>query len=181
MTRVPMTGKPISLPRHVRALAALLCGALLLSACSGWQLRGDLHAPRFEALSLQGGSARLHYSLERQLAKVGVPLHTEARYVVHISDERLQDRTAAVDSQGREAERELTYEITWQLVDSKTGAVLNPPRHIMSMRSFAYYPDNVTASSDEQNLVETDLFDDVTYRLINQLADASRKIQPQDL
>lgn len=176
-----MTRKPISLPRHIRTLAILLCGALLLSACSGWQLRGDLHSPRFEALTLQGGSARLHYTLERQLGTLGVPLHAEARYVVHITDERLQDRTAAVDSQGREAERELTYEITWQLIDSKTGAVLNPPRHIMSMRSFAYYPDNVTASSDEQTQVETELFDDVSYRLINQLADASRKIQPQDL
>lgn len=157
-----------------------LCFAAVLSGCSGWQLRGNTHTPLFQSLSLHNASARLRYTLEDQLDKTGVPLYAEARYIVNIIDERLSHRTAAVDQRGRAAERELTYEIIWQLVDRKTGAILNPPRHIMAIRSFAYSPDNVTATSDEENLVEADIYDDVVYRLVNQLADASRKIQPQD-
>lgn len=171
----------MEVPRQFRILALLLCSTLLLSACSGWHLRGELHQPRFHALSVQGASARLFYTLENQLGRVGVPLHAHARYGIKIISEHLQRRTAAVDARGREAERELTYEVVWQLVDRTTGAILNPPRHIMAIRSFAYYPNNVTASSDEQNLVERDLYNDVVYRLIGQLADASRKIQPKDL
>lgn len=154
--------------------------AALLSGCSGWQLRGNTHTPLFEDLSLHNASARLQYTMEDQLDKVGVPLRAQARYIVNIVDEHWSRRTAAVDQRGRAAERELTYEVVWQLVDRNTGAILNPPRHIMAMRSFAYSPDNVTATSDEENLVETDLYEDVVYRLVNQLADASRKIQAGD-
>ena len=156
-------------------LSALLL-VLTLAGCSGWHLRGDVHKPLFTDLSLQHGSARLRYTLEAQLGEQGVPLRSQSRYIVRIVQEHWNKRTAAVDQLGREAERELTYEIVWQLVDRKTGAPLNPPRHIMSVRSFAYYPDNVTASSDEENMVETDLYNDVVYRLVNELADASRKI-----
>ncbi|ASK33101.1 hypothetical protein CEK62_21435 (plasmid) [Alcanivorax sp. N3-2A] len=158
----------------------ILALSLVLAACSGWQLRGDTQNPRFESVTLVGASARLRYNVERGLAPSGTLVHSQSPYIVNIIDERWNRRTAAVDERGRAAERELTYEIIWQLIDRKTNAVLNPPRHIMAIRSFAYSPDNVTATSDEEYLVEEDLFDDITYRLINQIADASRKIVPKE-
>lgn len=158
-----------------RTLVIMMLAAVL-TACSGWQLRGSTHVPLFDSITLKGASARLRFNLEDQLAPSGVLVHGQSPYIVNIIDERWNRRTAAVDERGRAAERELTYEIVWQLIDRDTNAILNPPRRIMAMRSFAYSPDNVTATYDEEYLVEEDLFDDITYRLINQLADASRKI-----
>ena len=65
-------------------------------------------------------------------------------------------------------------------MDRDTEAMLNPPRRISALRSFAYSPDNVTATSDEEELVRDDLYQDVAYRLINQLANAARKIDSRD-
>lgn len=161
----------------LRPALALLFAALLLSACSGWHLRGQTATPNFESITLQGASARLRYTLEDLLEPNGVLVHNQSPYVVEITDEEWNQRTAAVDDRGRAAERELRYEITWQLIDRDTGAMLNPPRRLTAIRSFAYSPDNVTATSDEEDLVRTDLIEDISYRLINQLANASRKIQ----
>lgn len=154
--------------------------ALLLSACTGWQLRGQTSTPDLESITLDGASARLRYALEDELAPSGVQIHGHSRNVVMILEERWDSRTAAVDERGRAAERELRYEITWQLVDRDTQAMLNPPRRIAALRSFAYSPDNVTATSDEEELVRDDLYEDVTYRLINQLANAARSIDSRD-
>lgn len=162
----------------LRSALPVLLAALLLSACSGWQLRGQTSVPNLESVTVDGASARLRYTLEDRLEPAGVQVHGQAPYIIKVLDERWDRRTAAVDDRGRAAERELRYEITWQLVDRDTGAMLNPPRRIAAMRSFAYSPDNVTATSDEEDLVRTDLFEDVGYRLINQLANASRKIEP---
>lgn len=151
--------------------------ATLLAACSGWQLRGNTYAPEFDSITLKGASARLRFTIEGQLGGTGVLVHSQSPYIVNIIDERWNYRTAAVDERGRAAERELTYEVIWQLIDRDTDAMLNPPRRLMAIRSFAYSPSNVTATSDEEYLVEKDLYDDITYRLINQLADASRKIK----
>ena len=107
-------------------------------------------------------------------------IHGQSQNIVMILDERRDSRTAAVDARGRAAERELRYEITWQLVDRDTEAMLNPPRRISALRSFAYSPDNVTATSDEEELVRDDLYEDVAYRLINQLANAARKIDSRN-
>lgn len=165
--------------KPVRFLLFPLTALLLvfsLAGCSGWHLRGEVHKPLFNDLSLDNGSAELRYRLEAQLGQQGVPLRSQSRYVVRILSEHWNRHTAAVDQLGREAERELTYQIVWQLVDRKTGAPLNPPRRIMSARSFAYYPTNITASSEEESMVKDDLYNDVAYRLVNELAAASRKI-----
>ncbi|KAF0807432.1 rare lipoprotein B [Alcanivorax xiamenensis] len=155
----------------------LVLATLLLTACSGWQLRGQTHTPQFESVTLAGGTAQLRYTLERELTPLGVLLHGESPYVIRVIDERWDRRTAAVDERGRIAELELHYELVWQLIDRDTQAPLNPPRHIRALRNLAYYPDNITASSDEEEMIRQDLYDDIVYRLINQLADASRKVQ----
>ena len=43
----------------------------------------------------------------------------------------------------------------------------------MTLRNLPWYPENATASSDEEQLVRDDLFLDMAYRLINQIAAAS--------
>lgn len=166
--------------RHARTVLLLTAAALLLAACSGWQLRGQTSTPELESITLDGASARLRYTLEDELEPSGVLIHGESQNIVMILDERWDSRTAAVDARGRAAERELRYEITWQLVDRDTEAMLNPPRRISALRSFAYSPDNVTATSDEEELVRDDLYEDVAYRLINQLANAARKIDSRN-
>ena len=45
---------------------------------------------------------------------------------------------------------------------------------MMTLRNLPWYPENATASSDEEQLVRDDLYEDMTFRLINQIAVASK-------
>lgn len=146
---------------------------LLLTGC-GWQLRGTTQAPALESVSIQGGGAELKYGLEDELGRKDVLVHSQSPYLLIIEDQDWHRRTAAVDSQGRQAEIELRYEVRWHLEDRRTGALLTTPQRVMSLRSFAWYPDNATASSDEESLVRDDLHDDLIYRIINQLANLTQ-------
>ena len=151
-------------------LILLLCA--WLGAC-GWQLRGATRTPNLETVTLTGGGAELRYALEDKLEEQGVLVHNHSPYVLIIESEDWSRRTAAVDDRGRQAEIELRYEVKWHLQDRDSGALLTAPQRMMALRSFAWYPDNATASSDEEQLVKDDLRDDLITRLINQLAAAT--------
>lgn len=156
----------------VNAITTLLL-TLLLSAC-GWQLRGTTSVPTMESLTLSGASTELKYSLEDELENQGVLVHNESPYELIIDDEEWMRRTSAVDDQGRQAEIELRYTLYWHLRDVKTGALLTTPKRLMALRSLPWYPENAIASSDEEQLVRDDLYEDMTFRLINQIAVASK-------
>lgn len=156
----------------VNAITTLLL-TLLITAC-GWQLRGATSVPTMESLTLIGASTELKYSLEDELENQGVLVHNESPYQLIIDDEEWMRRTSAVDDQGRQAEIELRYTLYWHLRDVKTGALLTTPKRMMALRSLPWYPENATASSDEEQLVREDLYEDMTFRLINQIAVASK-------
>ncbi|EKF75768.1 rare lipoprotein B [Alcanivorax hongdengensis A-11-3] len=158
--------------RLLRPFLVLLL-TVWLSAC-GWQLRGATQTPSLDTVTLKGASAQLRYPLEDKLEDEGVLVHNESPYILVIEDEDWSRRTAAVDDQGRQAEIELRYQIVWHLESRDSGALLTAPKRLMALRSFAWYPDNATASSDEEQLVREDLYDDIIVRLINQLAAATQ-------
>ena len=145
---------------------------LLLTAC-GWQLRGTTSTPSMETLTVSGASTELRYTLEDELEDQGVLVHNQAPYILVIDDEDWMRRTSAVDAQGRQAEIELRYTLRWHIKDRKSGALLTTPTRMMTLRNLPWYPENATASSDEEQLVRDDLFLDMAYRLINQIAAAS--------
>jgi LPS-assembly lipoprotein len=86
---------------HVRIALVIVLTALTLSACSGWQLRGQTSTPELESITLDGASARLRYTLEDELEPSGVLIHGQSQNIVMILDERWDSRTAAVDARGR--------------------------------------------------------------------------------
>ena len=49
---------------------------------------------------------------------------------------------------------------------------------MMALRTLPWYPENATASSDEETMVRDDLYEDMSYRLINQIATASQRWEP---
>ena len=73
--------------RHARTALLLTAAALLLAACSGWQLRGQTSTPELESITLDGASARLRYTLEDELEPSGVLIHGESQNIVMILDE----------------------------------------------------------------------------------------------
>ncbi|MBL4571261.1 MAG: hypothetical protein JKY21_08965 [Alcanivorax sp.] len=158
--------------RFASRLTLLLMLGLSLSAC-GWQLRGTTSTPSMESLTVTGASTELRYTLEDELEDQGVLVHNEAPYILVIDDEDWMRRTSAVDAQGRQAEIELRYTLRWHIKDRKSGALLTTPQRMMTLRNLPWYPENATASSDEEQLVRDDLFLDMAYRLINQIAAAS--------
>ena len=155
-------------------ITVLLC--LLLGAC-GFQLRGLAQTPNLDSLALSGGSSQLRFGLEDRLQDMDILVHNEAPYRLVISDEDWNRRTGAVDRQGRQAELELRYQLRWHLEDRHSGAMLSPSQRLVAMRTFAYFPDNATASSDEEQLVRADLYEDLIARLINQLARVSQDLE----
>ena len=56
---------------HVRIALVIVLTALTLSACSGWQLRGQTSTPELESITLDGASAALLMALRADLREQG--------------------------------------------------------------------------------------------------------------
>lgn len=153
----------------------MLLAAVLLSAC-GWHLRGPVIFHNLPALAISGGSNALRYPLMISLAESGVVVSNSANITLHLLGESWDQRTVAVDTQGRVAAVELSYLLTWQL--QRDGKPLAPARTISLISNVNQDPINATAASDELELSQQTMRQDAIWQLQRQLQSIS---EHQDL
>src|SRR5699024_10340994 len=134
--------------RATHSWLSLLLLTLALSAC-GWQLRGAPVSLAIGSMSLSGGSFDIKDVLTEALESSDISVSSQAKYRLRLENERFDRRTVAVDAQGRTAEIELNYFITWLLPDSD-GKPLTERARVNLTRHVHYDPDTPTAPSDEE-------------------------------
>lgn len=148
---------------------------LCLAAC-GWHLRGPVVLHNLPAVVLSGGSNALRYPLMRSLAESGVVVSDSAAITLRLLGESWNQRTVAVDTQGRVAAVELSYLLRWQLL--RDGKPLTPVRTISLISNVNQDPINATAASDELELSQNSMRQDAIWQLQRQLQSLS---EHQDL
>jgi len=162
------------------AIAALLLGAAVLSAC-GWQLRGTGMIPDdLEALhiSAQDSNGLLSRDLGRALKSAGVRVAespADAELSLVIVQERSLVRVAAVNENARVSQQELIEEARFMIVN-RVGEQLVPLSVVSSERVFEYDENNVLATQDERELIRGEMRRD----LINQMLNHLRQLRPSD-
>lgn len=172
MTRSRGLHRPAPLP-----VALLILLALGAAGC-GWQLRG---APAFHAmdsLTLSGGSRVLEHRLERELEAAGVSVHGHSPWRLAVRDEDWQRRTIAVDDQGRTAEVALHLTLRWQLFDNDTDKAVAPLRRLSIERTYHYSPGSAVSSSDEEEMLREELYQDAVWQMLRQLEATAGRLPP---
>lgn len=154
----------------MQRLLAMLC-VLLLAGC-GWQLRGAPDLARLPPFAITGASTALRYPLIRQLESNGITVDNSAALALRVVAETWDQRTVAVDPQGRVAALELTYRLTWQM--ERDSRPVTPVRIINLVSNTNQDPLNATAASDEMTLSQSAMRQDAIWQLERQLESLSQ-------
>lgn len=157
--------------KKIRTLSILLLLGLAVSAC-GWQLRGSPLLFDLGSVDVRGGSFDIHDLLVEALESSKVEVHDSGEFQLRLSNERFDRRTVAVDAQGRAAETELDYHISWALLEAN-GAPLTETGRVSLTRTVHVDPTNATASSDEERAIKDTMYQDAAWQILRQLNAAS--------
>jgi LPS-assembly lipoprotein len=162
-------------PHLVRAAAAALLLALLLSAC-GFKLRGtdgSYNMPFHSIYLAFPDTSALGTELKRNLrAGDGIviadkPEQAEAQFDV-VSESRGKS-IQSLNSQGRVREYLLTYTLVFKVRDAK-GQPLLAPTEITLRRNLAFNEQQVLAKESEEALLYRDMQSDLVQQIMRRLA-----------
>lgn len=150
--------------KHLLLIVSLLC----LSSC-GWHLRGNAAAVNADAMAVFGPEADFKLRLEQALEDDNVLVHDQAPLILRVSGLQWRGRTVAVDSVGREAERELRVSMHWQLEDS-AQQWQSERQKIGTTRRYQVSPDNPAGASDEDQIARNDMQAEMIARIMRSLS-----------
>jgi LPS-assembly lipoprotein len=155
-----------------RLLATLAALSMLLTGC-GFQLRGATRLPaeRSPVYVQAAPGSRIAPVLIQALSAAGTQVTgspDKARTLVHVLDERNEDRVAAVDSQGKVVGIELVYRVTFDATDAK-GAVVAARQPLALSREYVNPNVEVLAKAEEAELIRRDLAREMADRILRRL------------
>jgi LPS-assembly lipoprotein len=153
-----------------RSFLALVCGAMMLTAC-GFQLRGQQDYA-FKRLAITGAPAPVAARLTRMVQggsdTVIVSSTADADAILSVSEGRGQ-QTLTLNSLGIVSEYQLNYSLTYSLV-GPDGTVLIPPSVIALNRALTYSDKFTLAKAAESDLLYADMQNDAVDQLTRRLS-----------
>lgn len=170
----------MSMPSAVRNLCTILA-VCLLAAC-GFHLRNQSALPSALQPIYIGGPAAgglLSTALRYQLNNSDTAITsstTKANYRLLLIGEGHEQRIISLDRRGLAAEYGLISSIEFELYDRNNQRVLGPLR-LQELRTVTNNPDNALTTSQEINLVQTDINKALAAQLVRRLG-AYAKYKP---
>ena len=150
--------------------STLLLIMVLLSACSGWHLRGS--GPEIEfnrSIYLSGKPSDTYTLIQEQLAKQEklAPL-TRADWRLVVNEEQWQRRTASRTGSAQVAEYELILTINYQ-VQTAAGEVIPTPETVRIYRTYSVDQNDIAGKEKEAQLLQGDLRNAAARQILQQL------------
>ncbi len=150
----------------------------LLGGC-GFHLRGAVILPQSMSNTVIVGAdgSELYYEIENALRNAGgsVAKSVDATSsVLVINGQSISRRVLSVDSQGRDAEYELTLKLIFSLRDP-SGRQIADRETITVNRAFTFDPDNVLAKSEEETTLRNDMLRQGVEQMMRRLDALSRQ------
>ena len=158
----------------------LFITVLILTSC-GYHLRGAIELPEaLKKMYVQGASSELSAAIDRTFRATSgelVATPGEAGMILNVLDEDYQRRTVSLSSAGYSNEFELSYRLTFDLLDSE-GNKLVSEQTIEVMRSYYNAQTSVTLLSkdNEEIVIRKELYEEAV-RTVIQRARAELKKQ----
>ncbi len=141
----------------------------LVSGC-GFQLRGVIAIPdQLKVLHLKGNNtSALYQAVEQYLQSSGVELvdsPEQAPYQIELLNEKLDRRSASLNSRAKIEEYELRTTLTYTVRDDK-GETLIKPTQIFTERTYGYDENNVNATTAEEVLLRQEMRENLAGQLV---------------
>lgn len=158
-----------------RSVLLLIC--LCLSSC-GFHLRGYRPLPtalRVMHLESTRPNSEFSKTLLTTLREDGIRMVPDSKGVpvLTVIDEIKQAAPGSMSPTNQTREYQLSVTVEYQLADA-TGKLIQLPRTITSRRTLLLNTSRILGSTNEEALMYTEMYRDVSMRLIDQLS--SRKI-----
>lgn len=158
--------------RDKMALGLLLLLGLGLSGC-GFHLRGDYQAPEeLMPVLVQGEvDSLVAHRLRETLSNSGVQLAEtadQAQSQIRLFKEKSSSRVQSVDGQGKVVERELIYQVEFDVRDGAGGELVSRQR-VVVIRSQVNPDVEVLGKQQEAVLLSQDMADEVSGRILNRI------------
>lgn len=164
-------------PGTMRNILITLWLTLMVAGC-GWHLRGTGMIPGgLESVSVVSRDPKgsLVWEIRKALDSAGIKTpsnQADADLTLIIIREQSLIRVATINQQARVAEQELTELADFTVVD-KNGDTVLPQSRVSVERIFEYNEENVLATQDERQLIQSEMRRD----LINQILGRLRRIK----
>ncbi len=148
-----------------------LAGALLLTGCTGFKIRGFDLGLAFERVSVQGAGAvaeeiRQVFSGHPKIQIVKKTV--EAQAVVYVTSERLEQTVIAFSSGGRPREIELRLRVSFRVTDG-FAVELYPPTELTQSRTLSVPENEVLINTASEQLLREDMQRDIANQIIRRL------------
>ena len=155
-----------------------MCLSLCLSLClglgaCGFHLRGQVGMPQAlqqMALEVPALSNALEKEIKRNLESSGVEVFSGAATILRISNENTQKRTASISSNARAGEYALDYSFHYELIIDEQQQRANT---LKISRSYVFDLNNLSAMSQEESLLKSEMRRDLVQRLLRELSRTS--------
>lgn len=150
----------------------------LLGGC-GFHLRGAVMLPQSMSNTVIVGAdgSELYYEIENALRNSGgnVAQSMDATTsVLLINGQSISRRVLSVDSQGRDAEYELTLKLIFSLRDP-SGRQIADKEKVTVNRDFSFDPDNVLAKGEEETALRSEMLRQGVAQMMRRLEALSRQ------
>ena len=151
----------------------LIALTLLLSAC-GFHLRGAYELPAaMQTTFIEVGdpNSELVRSLKRTLKGNDVELvnsRQQAQAVLRLFNEQHSKRVLSVDSRGRAREYELSYQISFELLDADAASIIKE-QTLSLQRDFLFDTEDVLGKGREEAVLINDMQQDMVRLIMMRL------------
>jgi LPS-assembly lipoprotein len=157
---------------RINFLPVLFLLVLALSGC-GFHLRGEVSAPEeLMPVYVQGeADSGVADNLREILSDGGIQLAAapdQARSQIRLFKERASTRVLAVDGQGKVVERELIYQLEFDVLDG-SGAEMVPRQRVVVTRSQVNPDVEVLGKQQEAILLREDMEQEVSGRILTRI------------
>ncbi len=147
----------------------IVLGLLLICSACGFKLRTAFDLPQeLQTLNVTGGEANLNNKVIRVLTAASVDINKDAAITLKLLNSELSRRVAAVDADAKPSEYELRRQLTYQLFDAE-DVPISAPQQVSVVRSYAFAPEQIAAKQQEEDVLTTEMLDELVIKLIRQL------------
>ena len=145
-----------------------LAFSLSCNAC-GFKLRTSFDLPQeLHTLNVIGLEPAFRSNVIKTLKSASINVTENAPITLKLLKLELYRRVAAVDSDAKPSEYALKYQLDYQIIDINNDPI-SRKQTVNVSRSYSFTPEDISAKHEEENLLMSEMRNDIIIKLIRQL------------
>jgi len=152
----------------------------LLTAC-GYQLKGAYPVPHeLKSAYLEGGTLLLREQLLKTVRPIDgrfAPTPEQSKLIIRIGNEKTDSRVLSLNVQGRSNERELRYQLDFELARPDHSLLLE--RQALEIkREFFFNQQDIIARINEEKVIRSEMYQQAAANIVSRVRVALEADQP---